>query len=1123
MLDYQTLPTRGTLKACMVWAGVWDTVNNIGLHPGQDTIYRTPFAEAPTWYSSLLDPGWPYSLVNWVETVSHGQLVLDTDAEDVHVRNRATRERYNYFTDPQIAYDYSLGWPYASQLLSEIDEDIDFSEYDANEDGGVDLFMIMMDYPFDAGQAHISWYELANDTTLRIDDYVTNDTTADGDSVVIQQQRSLIVWVDSRVTPNEKKRSSWNSILTHEFSHLYGVDHESRYYGTGAFSLMSGTGFADADTVTIPSPYIPAASTGSYYSSTGIETQYFYYSLPDCVVTSVQNSTLRDFHTFGDAVMVVPDQSTGAEALNYFLITNHKRLNQFELNWPGTGLLITHVDRAADDRNAPSQHKRFDIEHPMGLFDWIEPYEDRDTVGVFVWGNDTAYPDPIEGLDSMDYNATVVDSVVAYMYPFGRSGGPGCFWQAGMEFTPFTNPNTNLYDGLSQSIPSDISISNIRYDDVSRTYTVDAYTDRWAGTYPNDAVWRDTVFVESNLAIAFTSELTIEPGTNVYVDAGATITIGGSLVALGTADEPITFRAKDTGERWNGLTIVGGSLEMDYVNLRDFKDYGLYTEAPVAPVSINHVDFDCSSLKFNGIGLRLWNSPTVTQRVQNSVMHSVPSDSHVVGMNLYNCKLAFDNVTIEDCDWINSLIKKTSGSFTNCVFRDRAQNYAVLFTTAPNTPNFRCCTFENLAPFSGTWPTTIYCSAGTTPSFGAEGDVGDGASCTIMDSRDYLLTMSGCYTLPIVDSDPPVPPQYGSSNGGHNNWIQLDGAGKFFRNLRDDLLCQEYPCTEQSWNPWTSSSMYTPQGRWDYEPMSLMWPECGGGTGSAIHDGLLARDEDGTLDDGEYDVTMNEALQFEQAEDYAAAQELFRYVAENTSDTIQRWNALTHIVVCESFTLDGGSWLPVLVDDMIEQENSYESRVLGERLRASFYQNREEYDAAIETCVNLLGSGLTFEDSIQVAMDLLGIQSSMGEGAGGSLDGMSATHMIPASLRAETSEEVLQIERNLFALLSPNPEQPRESASIPVEFKLYPNHPNPFNPSTLIEFDIPEALPVTLTIFNSLGQTVATIIGKPLQAGHHTVTWDGTAGDGSEVATGLYIYQIKAGSFTDSKKMVLMR
>ncbi|MBK8130651.1 MAG: hypothetical protein IPK53_17715 [bacterium] len=80
--------------------------------------------------------------------------------------------------------------------LSEIDEDIDFSEYDANEDGGVDLFMIMMDYPFDAGQAHISWYELVNDT-LRIDDYVTNDTTADGDSVVIQQQRSLIVWVDS--------------------------------------------------------------------------------------------------------------------------------------------------------------------------------------------------------------------------------------------------------------------------------------------------------------------------------------------------------------------------------------------------------------------------------------------------------------------------------------------------------------------------------------------------------------------------------------------------------------------------------------------------------------------------------------------------------------------------------------------------------------------------------------------------------------------------------------------------------------------------------------------------------------------------------------------------------------
>ncbi|MBK8130652.1 MAG: hypothetical protein IPK53_17720 [bacterium] len=132
--------------------------------------------------------------------------------------------------------------------------------------------------------------------------------------------------------------------MTHEFSHLYGVDHESGYYGTGAFALMTGTGFADPDTVTIPSPYIPAASTGSYLSSMGgEETQYFYYSLPDCLILSTQNNTLRDFETFGDAVMLVPDQLTGADALNYFLVTNHQRRNDFEFNWPGTGLLITHV------------------------------------------------------------------------------------------------------------------------------------------------------------------------------------------------------------------------------------------------------------------------------------------------------------------------------------------------------------------------------------------------------------------------------------------------------------------------------------------------------------------------------------------------------------------------------------------------------------------------------------------------------------------------------------------------------------------------------------------------------------------------------------------------------------
>jgi hypothetical protein len=89
---------------------------------------------------------------------------------------------------------------------------------------------------------------------------------------------------------------------------------------------------------------------------------------------------------------------------------------------------------------------------------------------------------------------------------------------------------------------------------------------------------------------------------------------------------------------------------------------------------------------------------------------------------------------------------------------------------------------------------------------------------------------------------------------------------------------------------------------------------------------------------------------------------------------------------------------------------------------------------------------------------------------------------------------------------------------VPREFALFQNYPNPFNPVTEIRFDLPEAARVELKIFNSLGQLVSTLIDENRAAGSHSVSWDA-----SGVASGVYIYQLRAGSFTDSKKMVLMK
>jgi len=96
------------------------------------------------------------------------------------------------------------------------------------------------------------------------------------------------------------------------------------------------------------------------------------------------------------------------------------------------------------------------------------------------------------------------------------------------------------------------------------------------------------------------------------------------------------------------------------------------------------------------------------------------------------------------------------------------------------------------------------------------------------------------------------------------------------------------------------------------------------------------------------------------------------------------------------------------------------------------------------------------------------------------------------------------------------------SVLLPTSITLT-TYPNPFNPNTEIRFDLPEAVKVQLKIFNILGQEVATLIDAVQPAGAHRIIWDSKGASGVQVASGVYVYQIKAGGFVDSKKMVLIR
>ena len=99
-----------------------------------------------------------------------------------------------------------------------------------------------------------------------------------------------------------------------------------------------------------------------------------------------------------------------------------------------------------------------------------------------------------------------------------------------------------------------------------------------------------------------------------------------------------------------------------------------------------------------------------------------------------------------------------------------------------------------------------------------------------------------------------------------------------------------------------------------------------------------------------------------------------------------------------------------------------------------------------------------------------------------------------------------------------NPTVDVENATLPSEFRLFQNYPNPFNPSTAISFQLSAISFVNLAVYDVLGREIAILENGVRQAGMHTVRWDA-----SGIPSGVYVYELRAGPFRQSRRMLLLR
>lgn len=164
-------------------------------------------------------------------------------------------------------------------------------------------------------------------------------------------------------------------------------------------------------------------------------------------------------------------------------------------------------------------------------------------------------------------------------------------------------------------------------------------------------------------------------------------------------------------------------------------------------------------------------------------------------------------------------------------------------------------------------------------------------------------------------------------------------------------------------------------------------------------------------------------------------------------------------------------------------------------------------------CTTRGGDGYTDMTFKFDRQDIVGVLETQMPFADGETRILTVTGMTYAGVPIEGTDCVVILHKG----------QSRSSAGNIAGYSLGKNYPNPFNPETDISFTLPERTDATLTIYNLLGKAIKVLVDREMSAGTHTVHWNGRDEYGNPVSSGIYFYRLKADTFDQTMKMVLMK
>lgn len=1099
----------------------------------------------PSWSNEVWDSSFDHSILSYFQDVSFGNFSLtldhvygsgDSTYLTAHGLSALTRNDLINFTPNYQAF--------LLHLMQRVDSVVDFANYDifGFSDGSPDNFVDFVCLLIAAqGGAPIAFPGLRGS-------YMSNDS-ANGQPVEVGG------WGLTGYRVDVSTEAGFATMAVHEWLHLLGPfgdrDHlgssiQYKHYALGSFDPMSRPGFGASGW---PSAYTPIDRDSLGWDS--IQT------VDDDAIGQV----LLDHSKGPNRVFaILPPRNVKLvnNSQQRFVVSYHGQQadNPWEQEWPNRGLLIWHHSTGNGGSGwADQQWRPIKLETSSGLFDWI------DSVTI-----DTSSPNPIQGFDSLDWRLVWTDE-------FKNVGSKNWLWgwdSTRTKIDQVTNPNTNFYrrhlDSTFQDIPSHLAVRNIAFAASRDSAHADLFTNAWTGVVAaDDSLFGPSAVIMGDLTIPESVTLVIDSGTTVYMLANedvqaagdpnrVEIIVRGHLVAKGTASHPIIFKSnRPAGDSlsWRGIVVdYSGQATFEYCEFEDMS-HGLSIDGADS-VSVKHCTFD--NIGYVALSVERGDSsaPGDSIPTQNVPKGTIIQDCEFVGGALAgSCGIVIDTGTAATISDISVeeipnaiLFRQSSGSLRDVTVEgaDTAVYAAVLADstlTLDNVYFFQEGIVKGIAARSGTIiidSSSIYAHSLTaldaftgsakiratntefvgSPTASAAVSIGPDARLYAKDCS-MLLSWIGIESHANAADSIIHCYVYGNEMYG----IRLDSSDVAdytkHNHIEGEMATSSniaYLVNRQS----VISVSDTIKGgyNWNFDFYSADLPGLKA-TVSGMHVKGKAGDDWGFVLNGLASIGDSAFVSGILVDSVFTVSHLYmRYLYVDIEDCILK--SISDSLLASPYIIKdlGGTSGKIRCTkalnartDCVNRGDSSSHISYGEATSFSTHGNNSFYvtDTLKQRTTKYFRSAA---GSVKAEKNWWGKATPNSNRFAGSVD-YTPTLSTGPICEAGGSEKVV----------AEMPES--EDGVLPAEFALEQNFPNPFNPTTRINFQLPQEQRVRIDVFNTLGRSVRSFDLGVTAAGFHSISWDGRDHAGHPVGSGVYLYRIVTPEYAETKKMLLLK